>query len=117
MLDPSMWGFKALLPYDSPTTGIRWSAKTSTFDEARAFLSNSPDVAANRARAIMDIELALRAEKLKIKLSYLHRERNDHRVAHDFLVRLIADGETAFQRKEGNDYKTHNQAIEALRNG
>jgi hypothetical protein len=36
------WGFKALLPYETPELGIRWSENTITFDEARANLGDYP---------------------------------------------------------------------------
>jgi len=63
----------------------------------------------------MDIELALRAERLKLRLPYLHRTKNDHRVAHDFLMRLISDGQDALQRKKGNNYEVFSEAIDAFK--
>ena len=78
------WGFKALLPYESPEIGIRWSHKTTTFDDARALLKERPDSAAADARKILDVELPLIAEHIKIRMPYLRSERNDRRMAHDF---------------------------------
>lgn len=115
------WSFKALMPYVSPTTGIRWSAKTFGFDDARKMLDIDPDQAGNTARKIMDIELAMRAEKLGIRLPYLHRERNDHRVAHDFLAQIISDGEKCFQKKKAAlgttkiEYEKYSEGLMALR--
>ncbi len=114
-LDAANWIFKALMPYDAPDVGIRWSAKTSNFDDARARLKDTPDSAGNTARKIMDIELALRAERLKLKLPYLHREKNDHRTAHEFFARLIADGERCFKRKRAKDQEPYAEAIAAFR--
>ncbi len=113
-LDRKHWLFKALMPYDKPDIGIRWSEKTSTFEDARALLADAPDSAGNTVRKIMDIELALRAEHLKIRLPYLHREKNDHRTAHDFLSRLISDGKKCFKKKVGTEHEAYDEAIEAL---
>ena len=44
------WAFRALLPYENPKLGIRWSHKVTTFDAARAQLKHRPDAAANDAR-------------------------------------------------------------------
>lgn len=74
-LDGGRWTFKALMPYEEPKVGIRWSAKDMGFDDARAQLNDSPDSAGNTVRKIMDIELATRAERLKIRLPYLHRKK------------------------------------------
>lgn len=113
-LDSKRWGFKALLPYETPDIGIRWSHKTTTFDDARAQLQGRPDSAGNDARKIMDVELALIAERLRIKLPFLRGDKNDKRSAHDFLVRLVADGRRCFERKSGDGYKVYTGAIEVL---
>jgi hypothetical protein len=115
MLDPSNWTFKALLPYDTPDIGIRWSNKTTTFGDARAQLKDRPDSAGNDARKIMDIELALIAEGFQIRLPYLRWEKNDRRMAHDFLERLLADGVKCFQKKSGQNYIVHVDALTALK--
>jgi hypothetical protein len=114
-LDSGSWTFKTLAPYEEPGIGIRWSGKTSGFDDARAQLKEWPDSAGNTARKIMDVELAMRAERIRIRLPYLYRERNDHRGAHDFLSRMIADGETCFQKKDGNQYGPYTEAIAIFR--
>jgi hypothetical protein len=102
------------MPYETPNIGIRWSAKTSTFDDARAQLKDRPDAAGNDVRKIMDIELALIAEKLQIRMPFLRAERNDRRMAHDFLERFVTDGRNCFQKKGTKDYEVYNEAIEAL---
>jgi len=114
-LDSASWLFKALLPYDRPAVGIRWSAKTSTFGDARAFLTEAPHAAGNTARKIMDTELALRAERLKVRMPYLGSNRNDHRTAHDFLFRIIADGAVCFRRKGASGYEVYADAITSFR--
>jgi DNA-directed RNA polymerase subunit RPC12/RpoP len=114
-LDGANWNFKALRPYERPDIGIRWSEKGSTFGEARAFLKSSPDSAGNTARKIMDIELAVRAERMKIRLPYLHRERNDHRMAHDFLSQIISDGEKCFKQQASGKHELYGEALEGFR--
>jgi len=113
-LDSKKWGFKALLPYKTPGIGIRWSHKTTTFGDARAHLADRPDSAGNDARKIMDVELAVIAEHLQIRMPYLRAERNDKRMAHDFLERIVADGKKRFQKKDGEDYKIYTDAINAF---
>jgi hypothetical protein len=104
-----------LMPYEKPEIGIRLSAKSSTFDDARALLKDSPDSAGNTARKIMDIELAMVSERLKVRLPYLYRERNDHRTAHDFLLQLISDGTKCFTKMGAKEHVHHTEAIEAFR--
>jgi hypothetical protein len=113
-LDDGEWAFKALLPYGTPALGIRWSHKTTTFGDARAQLAARPDSAGNDARKIMDVELALIAERVQTRMPYVRAEKNDRRMAHDFLERLAADGKTCFQKKMGKDYGGHTEAIEAF---
>ena len=69
----------------------------------------------NDVRKIMDIELALIAEKLQIRMPYMRAERNDRRMAHDFLERIVADGEKCLQKKGAKDYEGHAEAIDALK--
>ena len=113
-LDEKRYGFRTLLPYETPEIGIRWSHKTTTFDDARAHLKNRPDSAGNDARKIMDVELALIAERLQMRLPYLRGDKNDKRTWLDFLERLIADGKKSFQRKAGKDFTCNEEAIEIL---
>lgn len=113
-IDSKNWLFKALLPYETPEIGIRWSHATTTFGDARAQISDRPDAAGNDARKIMDVELALIAERLQTKLPYMRGDKNDKRLAHTFLERLVADGKKCFQKKAGDDYAIHTDAIDAL---
>lgn len=114
-LDSKNWGFKTLLPYETPAIGIRWSHKTTTFDDARAHLKDRPDSAGNDARKIMDVELAFIAERLQIRLPYLRADKNDKRGAHEFMKRLVADGSKCFQKQSGGDYEVHADAIQSLK--
>ncbi len=113
-LDDKSWAFKALLPYETPDVGIRWSHKTTTFGDARAHLKERPDSAENDARKIMDVELALIAERLQIRLPYLRADKNDKRMTHEFLERLVADGKKCFQKRTGESYEVHGDAIAAF---
>jgi hypothetical protein len=108
------WDFKALMPYETPQLGIRWSHRTTSFDDARAHLRERPDSAGNDARKIMDIELALIAERLQIRLPYLRGERNDHRMWSEFLDRLIADGKKCLQKKTGTDHPCYTAGLANL---
>jgi hypothetical protein len=114
LLDGKNWAFKTLLPYEAPKVGIRWSHKTTTFDDARAQLKERPDSAGNTARKIMDIELGLIAERLRIRLPFMRAERNDRRMAHDFLERFVADGKKCFQKKVGSEYVAYSNALDAF---
>lgn len=114
-LDQRTWIFKTLRPYEAPEVGIRWSDRSSTFDDARAQLADRPDGAGNDARKIMDVELSLIAERLQLKLQYLRGLRNDHRMAHDYLERIIADGQRYFQHREEVGYEPYEEAIRDLR--
>jgi len=114
-LNDGAWSFRTLLPYETPEVGIRWSHKTTTFGDARAQLNDRPDSAGNDARKIMDIELALIAERVQIRMPYLRFDKNDRRTSHDFLVRLVADGNGCFQKRTGKDYGANVDAIEALK--
>lgn len=112
--DQKRWGRKVLLPYQTPTIGIRVADKSTTFAIARAKIDEFPDNAANDARKIMDIELGLLAEALEIKMPYVRGDKNDRRVAHDFLQRLISDGKKCFKLKVDKECKPYNRAIELL---
>jgi hypothetical protein len=111
-LDAKNWHFRSLLPYEDPKTGIRWSAKTSTFDDARAQLQDRPDSAGNDARKIMDVELAMVAEKLQVRLPYRRGDNNDRRTAHGFLERLMIDGKEDFKIKANGKWEPHVAAIQ-----
>jgi DNA-directed RNA polymerase subunit RPC12/RpoP len=113
-LNDGAWSFRTLLPYETPVVGIRWSHKTTTFGDARAQLNDRPDSGGNDARKIMDIELALIAERVQIRMPYLRFDKNDRRMSHDFLDRLVADGKRSFQKRADKDYGANVDAIEAL---
>lgn len=102
LLDPKNWNFGTLLPYQNPTVGIRWSLKKTTFGDSRAFVKIRPDIGANDARKILDVELAPIAERLQLKFPYLRGEKNDRRMAYEFLGKFAADAPACLRRlKDG----------------
>jgi len=114
-LDQKIWESKTLMPWESPEIGIRLSTRQFTFDDARASLQTSPDSAANTARKIMDIFMAVMAESLKISLPYLHRERNDRRTGHEFLEK-IASSSNSFQiKRDGVNYESFTEALDDIK--
>ena len=113
--DNNRWIFKTLLPYETPEIGIRWSHKTTAFDDARALIEERPDAAGNDARKIMDLELSMIAERLHIRMPYLRSDKNDKRMAHDFLTRLVADGKKCFEKKSGKEYGVHMDALDTCK--
>jgi hypothetical protein len=113
-LDPKVWLFKVLLPYETPEVGIRWSCKSTTFDEARARLKDRPDSAGNDVRKMMDVELALIAERLRTKLPFRRGDKNDVRMAHDFTTRLAADAKRCFEVRQDSGYRIHTDAVAAI---
>ena len=110
-LDSTTWSFRVLRPWDNPTTGIRWADKTTTFGDARATLTSRPDSAGNDARKIMDTELSLVCERLELRLQYMRGDKNDKRMAHEFLERLIADGKSSFRKRAAAGYEKYADAI------
>lgn len=99
------WQHLALRPYRGPQDGIAWSTHSAGFDDARALLSHAPDAAGNTARKIMDTELAIVAERLRVPMEYRQGLKNEHRMAHDFLIALAKASEMAFQRRsDKGDY-------------
>lgn len=113
-LDGAKWNFKTLLSYDTPLIGIRWSHETTTFDDARALLKDRPDSAGNDARKIMDVELGVIAERIQIKLPFRRGDKNDKRMAHEYLQEIVSSGKKALQKKAAADYEMHTTGLDAL---
>jgi hypothetical protein len=98
-LDDKDWTFRTLLPYEAPVTGIRWSHKASTFDDARAMLATRPDSAGNDARKILDVELAMAAERLQLPMPFVRGDKNDKRMAYDFLQGIVGAAKKCAQKR------------------
>ena len=71
-------------------------------------------IAANEARKVMDTELSLHVEALELRLRYARGEKNDRRMATEFLQRLIGDGKQCFQVRDGAAYGKNNSAVSAF---
>ena len=98
----SPWEFYALMPYAGPTKGIAWSSRLSGLDDARVHVATAPDAAANIARKVMDTELGFLADKLRLRMEFRQGQRNDHRMAHEFLTGLLGACKLAYQTKAPN---------------
>ena len=109
------WKFLALSPWIDPTTGIQWARASYSFDDARALLTDYPESSGNRARAIMDSNMSVVAEKLMILLPHLRSTRNDRRTCVEFLERTIPIAETSLKIKLDGDYSIYNDAVNKLR--
>jgi len=113
-LDARNWCFKRLLPYSSPDLGLRFADSPSGFSDARTLASSRPDSAANDARKIMDVEMAVIGEKLRLRLPFRRADGNDRRGAHDFLERIVGDRK-CLEVKDGATYIENKEGIEAIR--
>jgi energy-coupling factor transporter ATP-binding protein EcfA2 len=114
MLPASHWDSCSLLPYDSPTLGIRWSKSASSLDDARALLATRPDSAGNDARKIMDSQLMLLAERLQLHLPFVRGEKNEMRMSHTLLEYLVPAAKKCLQVKTDKQHVGHKDAILSL---
>lgn len=101
VLPRTKWECKVLLPWVDPPTGIRWDVRPNGLGAARALLDTDTGAAANRARAIMDIEMAVIAELLEIPMPFIRGARNEQRGAQDLLDRFKGRASGHFKRKDG----------------
>jgi len=118
MLPQNNWKFMVLRPFEDPVVGLRWSESRHTLDDARALLKDHPEAAGNRARAMMDADLAWVAEKLKIPMPYLRGDNNDKRTGLQFLQRLIPEADKRLRKRNDvprSEYERYGAAIDDLR--
>ncbi len=113
-LPASRWTFRELLPYSNPSQGIRWAERSSSLADARAYLNSRADTAANEARKVMDVELAIYSERLEVSLPFARGARNDRRGAHEFLSGLLAEGSKKLKKRVGDTYHPHTDALNAF---
>jgi len=98
-LNPRNWDFFTLRPWQSPEIGIQFFTKDQfTFEDALLTNKNNPNLAGNYIRQIMDTELSIISEKLKIQVEYLRGDKNDKRLCIEFLDRLISKGKNSFYK-------------------
>lgn len=99
-LPSAKWKFLALRPWESPSVGLQWSRSQYAFDDARVLLPDHPEACANRVRSIMETELALIAERLRLSLTFLRGDRNDRRTSVEFLERIIGEAPKRFKKQQ-----------------
>lgn len=100
VLPRNQWNCKVLLPYADPTTGIRWDATPNGLGAARALLDIDAGSAANKARALMDIEMAVIAERLAIPAPFIRGVRNEQRGAQDLLNRFRGRASSKLKKRD-----------------
>ncbi len=114
-LPHSNWIFLKLKPWEKPEIGLQWIGSFSDFDEALSLLSTDVTSAGNKARGIMDTNLSIIADKLKITLTYIRGDKNDHRGAVEFLEHITSEVEKGkrFRKKTENSdsYEEYSEPI------
>ena len=110
-LPSAQWEFMVLRPWENPSIGIQWSRRAYTLDEARTLIASNAEAGGNRARAMMDVELAIAAERLKVSMPYLRGDANDRRTCVDFLNRIIGEAPKRLKKKEGDEWRPYADPI------
>lgn len=115
-LPHSNWDFMKLKPWEKPEIGLQWIGSLSEFDEATSLLSKDITSAGNKARGIMDNNLSIIADKLRIRsLQYIRGDKNDHRGAVEFLEHITSEAEKSNRfrkRKESSgSYEVYSEPI------
>jgi hypothetical protein len=103
-LPSKKWDFHTLRPWENPITGIQWSQSKDTFDDARILIPINPEAAGNRARAIMDTQLAVVSERLRVRVLYARGDRNDQRTCMEFLERILSEAKDKLKKREGDKW-------------
>jgi energy-coupling factor transporter ATP-binding protein EcfA2 len=116
LLPGDSWKMMVLKPWDTPSIGMQWSASENTFDDARNLMKQSCESAGNCVRGIMDTQLAIAAEKLRLNMPYARGDRNDHRTCVEFLECIISQANNCLRKKEGPKWVKYNEPIEYWQN-
>ncbi len=98
-LPPKGWSFQQLRPFAEPAIGIQWGGPPSGFEPARALLDQDASAAANKARGLLDVHLAVISERLRISMPFIRGPRNELRHADDMLQRFATKAASAFRRR------------------
>lgn len=106
-LSRSDWKFLILKPWDSPKIGITFSESKYTFDDARNLIYSNPESAGNTARGIMDTQLSIFSEQLKIPVQYLRGDSNDRRGSVEFLNRIISKAKNSYLVEVKDSYEKY----------
>ena len=110
------WSYRRLIPFSTPTDGVRFDTLSIDLEVARARTKSEPIEAMASVRRIMDVSLGEIAEQIGLALPYLRGGENDHRTAGQFLVALEKNAARSLKKKVGEDYVEYAEAIEAIRN-
>lgn len=106
------WKKMVVKPWQSPSVGIQWSESEDTYDDARALMPISCEAAGNCVRGIMDTQLSIMAEKLRIKMPYLRGDKNDFRTCVSFLNSIISESPSRLKKKEGTAWNQYDEPIQ-----
>jgi len=86
------WNKGKLRPWRDPRIGIVWDSPLAksdeVFQECRDMLDYQPETAAWKARAILEVRLAIVAEELEVPMPFMRGDRNDRRTAIEFIDRI-----------------------------
>lgn len=111
-LPSKTWKKMVVKPWQSPSVGIQWSESEDTYDDARALMPISCEAAGNCVRGIMDTQLSIMAEKLRIKMPYLRGDKNDFRTCVSFLNSIISESPSRLKKKEGTAWNQYDEPIQ-----
>ncbi len=112
LLPAKVWKRLVLRPWNEPAIGMQWSTSQFAFDDARAFIDSSPELAGNCVRQIMDTQTAIAAEKLMVRMPYARGDRNDHRTCVEFLGYIISAAKKSLKKKNaGGEYVPYVEPI------
>ena len=70
----------------------------------------------NRVRSIMDMQLAIIAERLQIDMAFRRGDRNDRRTCVEFCEKLISNGKKRFRKKVGESWPLFSEPIDDWEN-
>lgn len=115
------WTSAKLMPWASPTIGIRVAEQASDFANARANVGSNPEDAESNVRRIMDQGMAEIAERLEVPMPFLRGDENDHRTAGQFISRIAGRARSSFKVRSPPDpvtravtYEKNATAVRAL---
>lgn len=115
-LPANRWLFKCLRSWQSPTIGISWDTSAQAFDAARALLAHDASAAANKARGLMDVHMAIIAELLELPVPHVRGAKNDLRNALDLLRRFQSRANDKLRRRgSGGSYLKWTAPIDAAK--
>jgi hypothetical protein len=111
LLPTQNWKMLVLKPWSNPSIGMQWSTSEFTFDDAREHIESNCELAGNCVRQIMDAQMAIAAEKLKIKMPYARSDKNDHRTCIEFLQYIISAAKKNLKKQVGTEWVQYDEPI------